>query len=112
MYIEPKESLINENDLSCRCDFLARSNQLLRLNFWQIVLSKNDIAYAHNAVIIIKYVIFNDALCTRMYCTYRNRLTTQKVLYIIDSFLCNRYYLMLYTLAVERNLHAFLKKTA
>ena len=67
MYIEPKESLINENDLSCRCDFLARSNQLLRLNFDRLFWVKNDIAYAHNAVIIIKYVIFNDALCTRIY---------------------------------------------
>ena len=40
--------------------------------------------------------------------------TTQYVFYIIDSFYAidNTIYLMLYTLAVERNLHAFLKKTA
>ena len=57
-----------------------------------------------------------------MYFTYRNdfdnlveqKQTTQYVFYIIDSFYAidNTIYLMLYTLAVERNLHAFLKKTA
>ena len=62
----------------------------------------------------LECILLIEMILTILKMYVEQKQTTQYVFYIIDSFYAidNTIYLMLYTLAVERNLHAFLKKTA